>query len=157
MLLKDDAQHGPSVSRLTPIMTKSFVQNILESQERERERERDGSRTCRKKRCILSREKQICPPSATKPGRHKIPTFCSAAPGRRLLATVATLPACPRTAALRLALCPSLSRVSSFTFVLARAHLPAFHSHFLNCSQYGHCVSQNNSLNHVFFCLSHCT
>ncbi len=41
-----------------------------------------------------------------------------------------SLPACPRSAALRLALCPSLSRVSWFTFVLQRAHLPAFHSHF---------------------------
>jgi hypothetical protein len=61
----------------------------------------------------------------------KLPTFCSAASRRRLPATVAPLPACPRTAALRLALCPSLLRVSSFTFVLQRAHLPAFHSHFL--------------------------
>ncbi len=38
----DDAQHGPSVSRLTPVMRTSFVQNILESQERERERREMG-------------------------------------------------------------------------------------------------------------------
>ncbi len=37
------------------------------------------------------RVKQICPRSSTKPGRQKIPTFCSAAPGRRLPATVAPL------------------------------------------------------------------
>ncbi len=80
----------------------------------------------------LPREKQICPRSATNPGSQKIPTSCSAAPGRRLPVTVSPLPACPRTAALRLAICPSLSRVSPFTFVLTRAHLPAFHSHFLH-------------------------
>jgi hypothetical protein len=39
-------------------------------------------------------------------------------------------PACARTSALHLALCPSLSRVSPFTFVLIRAHLLAFHSHY---------------------------
>jgi hypothetical protein len=75
--------------------------------------------------------------SATKPGRLKIPTFCSATPGRRLPATVVPLPACPRTAALRLGLCPSLSRVSPFTFVLTRAHVPAFHSHFLTAHKTG--------------------
>ncbi|CAN5965507.1 unnamed protein product [Sphagnum jensenii] len=58
------------------------------------------------------------------------PAIGWAAPGRRRPATVAPLPACPRTASLRLAFCPSL-RVSSFSFVLQRAHLPAFHSHFL--------------------------
>jgi len=42
--------------------------------------------------------------------------------GRTLLATVAPFPACPRTAVLRLAPCPSLSRVSAFTFVLTRLH-----------------------------------
>ncbi len=52
------------------------------------------------------------------------------APSRCLPPTVAPLPACPRAAALRLALCPSL-RVLSFSFVLQRAHLLAFHSHFL--------------------------
>jgi hypothetical protein len=72
-----------------------------------------------------------------KPGRLKIPTFCSATPGRRLPATVVPLPACPRTAALRLGLCPSLSRVSPFTFVLTRAHVPAFHSHFLTAHKTG--------------------
>jgi hypothetical protein len=118
-------------------------------------------------------ENQTGPRSATKPGRQKISPFSSAAPGRRLPAIVAPLPACPRTAALRLALCPSLSRVSSFTFVLQRAHLPAFHSHFLTAhntstvflnfsfeshfllsfslTQYKHCVSQKKSLNHIFF------
>jgi len=70
--------------------------------------------------------------SATKSGRQKIPTFCSAAPG-----TVAPLPACPRTEALRLALCPCLSRVSPFTVVLTRAHLPAFHSHLLTAHNTG--------------------
>ncbi len=89
-----------------------------------------GSHTWGKKRGRLPLEKQIGPRSATKPGRQKIPTFCSAAPGRRLPATVALLPACPRTSALHLALCPSPSRVSPFTFVLTRAHLPAFHSHY---------------------------
>ncbi len=37
----------------------------------------------------LLREKQIYPRSSTKPDRQKILTFCSATPGRRLLATVA--------------------------------------------------------------------
>ncbi len=78
-----------------------------------------GSRTWRK----------ICTRSSTKPGRQKIPPFCSAAPGRRLPATVAPLPACPQTAAFRLALCPSLSRVSLFTFVLTCVHLPILHRH----------------------------
>ncbi len=55
---------------------------------------------------------------ATKPDRQKFLNFCSAAPGRRLPAIVAPLPACPRTATLRLVLCPSLSRVSPFPFVL---------------------------------------
>ncbi len=139
-----------------------------------------------------------------KPGRQKISTIGSAAPGRRRPATVAPLPACPRTAALRLELRPS-SGVSSFSYVLQRAHLPAFHSHFLaahntgspftfvlqcahlpafhghfltahntgtpftfvlqrahlpafhSCTQYRHRVSQKNSLNPIFFCLSHCT
>ncbi len=104
--------------------------------------------------------------------------FCSAAPGRRLPATVAPLPACPRTVALRLALCPSLSRVSSFTFVLTRAHLPAFHSHFLTAHNTGTVFLKKilsitfssvfltvtiigivflkkNSLNHIFFYLPH--
>ncbi len=53
----------------------------------------------------LLREKQICPRSSTKPDRQKISTFCSATLSRRLLATVAPLLACPRTAALCLALC----------------------------------------------------
>jgi len=48
--------------------------------------------------------------------------------GRSLLATVAPFPACPRTAVLRLALCPSLSRVSPFTFVLTRLHSIAIFS-----------------------------
>jgi len=48
--------------------------------------------------------------------------------GRTLLATVAPFPACPRTAVLRLALCPSLSRVSAFTFVLTRLHSIAIFS-----------------------------
>jgi len=65
------------------------------------------------------------------------PDVLLAAPGRRLPAIVAPLPACPRTAALRLTLCPSLSRVSPFTFVLTRAHLPAFHSHFLTAHKTG--------------------
>ncbi len=128
---------------------------------------RDGSRTWGKKCGRLPLEKQIGPRSATKPGRQKIPTIGSAAPGRHRPATVAPLPACPRTAALRLAFYPSL-RVSSFIFELQRAHLPAFHSHFLNffslnsiffclshCTQYRHCVFQFFSLNHIFFCLSH--
>jgi hypothetical protein len=78
----------------------------------------------KKKRGRLPSEKQICPRSSTKTGRQKIPTLCSVAPDRRLAATVAPLPSCPRTAALRLALRPSLSRVSPFTFVLTCAHLP---------------------------------
>jgi len=85
----------------------------------------------------LPREKQICPRSATNPGSQRIPTSCSAAPGRLLPVTVSPLPACQRTAALRLAICPSLSRVSPFTFVLTRAHLPAFHSHFLTAQSTG--------------------
>ncbi len=48
--------------------------------------------------------------------------------GRTLLATVAPFPACPRTAVLRLALCPSLSRVSAFAFVLTRLHSIAIFS-----------------------------
>ncbi len=48
--------------------------------------------------------------------------------GRTRLATVAPFPACPRTAVLRLALCPSLSRVSPFTFVLSRLHSIAIFS-----------------------------
>ncbi len=116
----------------------------------------DGSRTWRKNSGRLPPKKQICPRSTTKPGREKIPTFCSAAPGGCLPATVAPLPACPRTAALRLALCSSLSRVSPFTFVLpvlTCLHSVAIFS--LHTIQYRHCVSQKNSLNHIFFCLSH--
>ncbi len=64
-----------------------------------------GSRTWRKKRCRLPREKKVCPRSSTEPGRQKISNFCSAAPGRRLPATVAPLLACPRTSAL----CPPFS------------------------------------------------
>ncbi len=101
----------------------------------------------------LPHKKQICPRSATKSGRHKIPTFCSASPGRRLPATVALRPACPRTAALRLALCPIFSRVSPFTFVLTCAHLPAFHSHFLTAHNTGTVFLNFFSLNHIFFCL----
>lgn len=71
-----------------------------------------GSRTGRKKRSRLPREKQIRPRSSIKPSRQEIPSFCSATPGRRLPAIVAPFLACPLTAALRLALCPSLSLVS---------------------------------------------
>jgi hypothetical protein len=39
-----------------------------------------------------------------------------------------SFPACPRTAVLRLALCPSVSRVSVFTFVLTRLHSIAIFS-----------------------------
>jgi hypothetical protein len=46
-------------------------------------------------------------------------------------ATVAPFLAYPRTVALRLTLYLSLSRFSPFTFMLTRAHLLAFHSHFL--------------------------
>ncbi len=58
-----------------------------------------------------------------------------------------SLPACPRTTSLRLALCPSL-RVSSFSFVLQRAHLPAFHSHFLTAhnTQFHRSASCSNVL-----------
>ncbi len=55
----------------------------------------------------------------------------------RLPGTVAPLPACPRTEALRLTLCPCLSRVSPFTVVLTRGHLPAFHSHLLTAHNTG--------------------
>ncbi len=48
--------------------------------------------------------------------------------GRTRLATVAPFPACPRSAVLRLALCPCLSRVSPFTFVLTRLHSIAIFS-----------------------------
>jgi hypothetical protein len=65
----------------------------------------------RKKRCRLPREKNVCPRPSTKPGRQKIPNFISAAPARRLPATVAPLPACPRTAALSLALCPPFTHL----------------------------------------------
>ncbi len=59
--------------------------------------------------------------------------------GRTRFGSVAlgSVPACPRTAALYLALCPYLSRVSLFTFILTRAHLPAFHSHFLTAHNTG--------------------
>ncbi len=56
-------------------------------------------------------QKQICSWSSRKPDRQEKSTFCSTAPGRRLPATVAPLPACPRTVVLRLALCPSLTIV----------------------------------------------
>jgi hypothetical protein len=100
--------------------------------------------------------------------------FCMVAPGRRPPATAAPLPACTRTAALRLALYPSLSRVSPFTFVLTCLHSIAIFSlhtqyrhcvsqffslnrifFFLPAHKYTHCVSQKFSLNHIFFCLSH--
>ncbi len=110
-----------------------------------------GSRTWGKKRGRLPLEKQIGPRSATKPGRQKIPTF------RRLLATGAPLPACPRTAALRLALCPSFSRVSPFTFMLTPAHLPAFHSHFLTAQNTGtEFLKLFLWITFLLFCLSHC-
>jgi hypothetical protein len=48
--------------------------------------------------------------------------------GRTRLATAAPFPACPRTAVLRLALCPSVSRVLPFTFVLNRLHSIAIFS-----------------------------
>jgi len=84
-----------------------------------------------------------------KPGRLKIPTFCSATPGRRLPATVVPLPACPRTAALRLGLCPSsheFHRSPSCSPVLTYLHSIAIfslHTKQALCSNY------------VFFCLSH--
>jgi hypothetical protein len=108
----------------------------------------DGSRTWGKKKCgWLPLEKRIGPRSATKPGRQKIPTIGLAVPGRRRPATVAPLPARPRTASLRLALCPSL-RVPSFSFVLQRAQLPAFHSHFLTAhnTQFHRSVSGSSLL-----------
>jgi hypothetical protein len=117
----------------------SRITTFRRSEERrkgEEDRKRDSVAHMRKKCGRLPLEKQIGPRSATKPGRQKIPTIGSAAPGRRPPATVAPLPACPRTAALCLALCPSL-RVSSFSFVLQRAHLPAFHSHFLTAHNTG--------------------
>jgi hypothetical protein len=49
----------------------------------------------------------------------------------------APLLACPQTAALHLALCLSLSRVSLLTFTLTHAHLPAFCSHFLTAHNTG--------------------
>jgi len=76
-----------------------------------------------KKCCRQSLEKQIGPRSATKPGRAENPDVLLGRTRPTSAATLVPLPACPRTAALRLALCPSLSRVSSFTFVLQRAHL----------------------------------
>jgi hypothetical protein len=53
--------------------------------------------------------------------------------GRSRPAVVAPFPVCSRTAA------PfsTLPRVSSFTFVLTRAHLPALHSHFLTAYNIG--------------------
>jgi hypothetical protein len=75
------------------------------------------------------RAKQICPRSSTKPGRQKIRLCALPHPADVCHATVAPLPACPRIAALRLALCPTLSRVSRFTFVLTLEHLPILHSH----------------------------
>ncbi len=80
--------------------------------------------------------------------------------GRTRLATVAPFPACTRSAVLRLALCPSVSRVSAFTFVLTRLHSRAifsvhtiqalcfskkfFESHFLtNALSYSSKVSLN--------------
>jgi hypothetical protein len=48
--------------------------------------------------------------------------------GRTRLATVAPFPACPRSAVRRLASCPSLSRVSPFTFLLTRLHSIAIFS-----------------------------
>jgi hypothetical protein len=62
-------------------------------------------------------------------GQKRKSTFRSTAPGRRLPATVAPLPACPRTVVLRLALCPSLSRVS----LLCGRCLPATVAPLLAC------------------------
>ncbi len=83
-----------------------------------------------------------------KTGSQKIPTFSSVTPGRCLPATVASLPTCPRTAALSLALCthefhrsPSCSSVLTCLHCIAILSLhtiPAlcfsktfFESHFL--------------------------
>jgi hypothetical protein len=94
-----------------------------------------GSRTRRRKRGRLPAQEADLPAVSHKTWQAGIPDILL---GRtRHPATVAPLPACPRTAALRLALCPSLSRVSPFTFVLSRAHLPAFHSHFLTAHNTG--------------------
>jgi hypothetical protein len=68
-------------------------------------------------------EKQIGPRSTTKPGRAENPDVLLGRTRPTSAAAVAPFPACPRTAALRLALSPSLLRVLSFTFVLQRAHL----------------------------------
>ncbi len=56
--------------------------------------------------------------SARSHTRHTSACHCSSPSDRR-----------PWTAALRLALCPSLSRVSPFAFLLTCAHLPILHSH----------------------------
>jgi len=48
--------------------------------------------------------------------------------GRTQLANVAPFPACPRTAVLHLAFCPSFSQVSPFTFVFTRLHSIAIFS-----------------------------
>ncbi len=72
--------------------------------------------------------------------------------GRTRLATAAPFPACPRTAVLRLALCPSVSRVLPFTFVLNRLHsIAIFSVHTIQAL----CFSNFFSKNHIFFCLSH--
>ncbi len=56
--------------------------------------------------------------SARSHTRHTSACYCSSPSGQR-----------PRTAALRLALCPSLSRSSPFASLLTCAHLPILHSH----------------------------
>jgi hypothetical protein len=56
-------------------------------------------------------------------GTQGIWAFCSAAPGRRLRAPGAPLPACPGTAALRFALCPSLSQSLDLCVGLCRVPL----------------------------------
>jgi hypothetical protein len=82
-----------------------------------------STRTWREKHGRLPREKQIYPRSSTRPGRQNISPFCSAAYGRRPPATGAPLPACPGTAALRFALCPSLSQSLELCVCLCRVGL----------------------------------
>ncbi len=93
-------------------------------------------------------EKQICLRSATKPGRQKILTFCWVAPGLPL-----QLPFRPAHE-LRCSVQHS-ARVSHEFHHSPSCSPVCIPQPFSQCTQYRHCVSQKNSLNHIFFCLSH--
>jgi hypothetical protein len=107
------------------------------------------------RRAADCREKQIWPRSATKPDRQKIPTVCSATPGRRLPCHCSSPSGLPTNCGAPFS--TLLESLTNFTVHLsAHSCSPAcIPQPFSHCTQYRHSVSQKKKLKHIFFCLSH--